>query len=1357
MAINPANVPSPLREPAARPAWQIPLFVFLGSAAGTSFVGSLLVLVIWFFRAEPDAAVAPPSLAQNTSIPTEPSSSPASNVAASDTNSAPSGTGDAPPPANSPAADTKSPEIPSRPSLTISDFPVVELPGAAVGFAFDAERRLLAMIGPWPKSVGLVAVDELMKAGPLEKVEPIAVTGEPTAVTFVPRAGGTVLVVGQKDPDIITVLDCAQRKPLHTISSEKGWPRFLCASSNPERPFLYTLGGGAREVNHVRVDLTTMKAETLKPTQSDSTQEIAISADGKIIYVRRAGSPASITATGLPPTFDDANAVWGELGTYNKTTPPAYPHPNGRYVASGNLLFDAKMTSIVKEMQFDPRAFFTDLPWMAGNRGDEFVIGSFNDGKPLASIALPEGWLGITNEVRKKYSPDYGSSHYIPGEFSQIFADQTKHQFVFCLRERIVTFPLERFGLPAQPYLAVTNELPDRAMVGTPYKVEFKTVSGKPNAEISSGPEGLKAEGNSVVWTPTSSQIGKAELKVRLTDGATSHSEVWQVRVGQHRLEVPYFVRGCEPSTDGKQVAVWGHDWPPPKVESFNYRPPEKSYITLIDVARETVIASTTVDAAVGQVELNAHGLFAANSNGFGQGEMVVMRLSVPELKVVAQSQLITGFLTSLADKVMVSRRQDDSASRLYALPSLKPIAQPHLEGRISAPALPAGRVVGGWLMEGVLWDEGLKTPKLIRSPPEFMVCPFLGQGPASQPPPLEGFGLRAAYGPPSFTLDLAQSRPTLPAEIPAAIRIKKDNYGALFLDFVDIKETILRSVQVREASDFGPYHPYSHPEVHHLTATSDRVFYSQRGSAFVIPVVGENGAFPQPFHVLPQQSTLVLASNKVNPVQYQSNPEATRFELLIPALSTSDRPFVLESATGKFDLDVREAAKQLVNKIEEGRNGQGPSMDAGYLAKQEALARNAFRQLVGRQPNGMPYLLEVFVRATSKDLAVDVLPHAFLLELPLKATPVPPGKSNQVASRSTPAPRTKRPPERRPEPAARTPSNTPASGPTSNPPSGPSLVDYAESFRRSLPAAAAILAADQLATKVEATNREVNEQLSQVSRSVREWTDRQGRKIQATFVRKEQEAAVVNDARGRTLKIPLERLSDADQAWVQSQIGMGPMSDDPVARIAGRMQLVATALLTHAELRKTWPPAGLVSTDRKPLLSWRVLILSELGYPELASAFRYDEPWDSEHNRKLIPLMPAVFASDSTLAAQGQTQLVSIVGQQGMLSTKSAVSSETVTDSPDVTLLLVETAPHAAPVWTRPQDIPATNLPRMREVLESRDNNVLIGFADRSVKKAPRDLAPAEWQKLFDISDGEVLTQSLEMVKPTPAMADKK
>lgn len=57
-------------------------------------------------------------------------------------------------------------------------------------------------------------------------------------------------------------------------------------------------------------------------------------------------------------------------------------------------------------------------------------------------------------------------------------------------------------------------------------------------------------------------------------------------------------------------------------------------------------------------------------------------------------------------------------------------------------------------------------------------------------------------------------------------------------------------------------------------------------------------------------------------------------------------------------------------------------------------------------------------------------------------------------------------------------------------------------------------------------------------------------------------------------------------------------------------------------------PPAAICSKiDGTPLLSWRVALLPFIEEDALYRQFKLDEPWDSEHNIKLLPRIPKVYA----------------------------------------------------------------------------------------------------------------------------------
>jgi len=74
-------------------------------------------------------------------------------------------------------------------------------------------------------------------------------------------------------------------------------------------------------------------------------------------------------------------------------------------------------------------------------------------------------------------------------------------------------------------------------------------------------------------------------------------------------------------------------------------------------------------------------------------------------------------------------------------------------------------------------------------------------------------------------------------------------------------------------------------------------------------------------------------------------------------------------------------------------------------------------------------------------------------------------------------------------------------------------------------------------------------------------------------------------------------------------------------------LKQIAIAFHQYHDTYKSLPLHAIYSKDGKtPLLSWRVAILPFIEQDALYKQFKLDEPWDSEHNKKLIPLMPRIY-----------------------------------------------------------------------------------------------------------------------------------
>ncbi|MEW4454928.1 DUF1559 domain-containing protein [Bremerella sp. JC817] len=102
-------------------------------------------------------------------------------------------------------------------------------------------------------------------------------------------------------------------------------------------------------------------------------------------------------------------------------------------------------------------------------------------------------------------------------------------------------------------------------------------------------------------------------------------------------------------------------------------------------------------------------------------------------------------------------------------------------------------------------------------------------------------------------------------------------------------------------------------------------------------------------------------------------------------------------------------------------------------------------------------------------------------------------------------------------------------------------------------------------------------------------------------------------------------------------------MGRNEARQVQERLHLtsLAEAITQHRSQDHTPLPQGVTDSDGNTLLSWRVLILPELGHEDLFSQFDLSQPWDAPVNQKMISQMPGGFDSpfhDDQQRANGVT-----------------------------------------------------------------------------------------------------------------------
>jgi prepilin-type processing-associated H-X9-DG protein len=193
----------------------------------------------------------------------------------------------------------------------------------------------------------------------------------------------------------------------------------------------------------------------------------------------------------------------------------------------------------------------------------------------------------------------------------------------------------------------------------------------------------------------------------------------------------------------------------------------------------------------------------------------------------------------------------------------------------------------------------------------------------------------------------------------------------------------------------------------------------------------------------------------------------------------------------------------------------------------------------------------------------------------------------------------------------------------------------------------------------------------------------------------------------------------------------------------SNNLKQIALAVHNYHDTYKHLPPAFTADDDGRPLLSWRVHILPFVEGQRLYEQFHLDEPWDSEHNKKLIAQMPPVYLSPNGTGEPGKTNYLGVAGEHGIFPGKDPVAFRNILDGTANTVMIVEANNQSTVIWTKPEDFvpdPDDPLKRLRGL---RPGGFNAGFVDGSVRFIPEAIAPETLNALFTRDGGERIDRS--------------
>ena len=185
-------------------------------------------------------------------------------------------------------------------------------------------------------------------------------------------------------------------------------------------------------------------------------------------------------------------------------------------------------------------------------------------------------------------------------------------------------------------------------------------------------------------------------------------------------------------------------------------------------------------------------------------------------------------------------------------------------------------------------------------------------------------------------------------------------------------------------------------------------------------------------------------------------------------------------------------------------------------------------------------------------------------------------------------------------------------------------------------------------------------------------------------------------------------------------------------------LKQIALAMHNYHDANKRFPPAANLDAAGKPLLSWRVHILPYLEQEALYRQFKLDEPWDSEHNKKLAEIVVPTFVDPAANLKPGMTTYVVPTGEGTVFGGKESLALRDIRDGTSNTIMVVNVTPDRAVIWTKPDDLPVKEAEPLTGLINDVRTTFETAFCDGSVRVISNKIDPKILWLLFNANDGK-------------------
>lgn len=892
-------------------------------------------------------------------------------------------------------------------------------------YAVDPQTGNIAAVDPANNEVSLYGSD--LKSGAAPKPIASVVAGNrPTSVVFKQAGATRLFAVACLAESNIYLFDAATLKQLAKIPVAASDVSSLAASVNPDDPYVYYCYGRGHDSACGRVQVLKNVDEGLA---FDDAMDCAISAQGNYAYRRGPWSPSGFESLRkVEPSTPGGKTTFQRVFYDHNSTAQYVCDPFELYTAAGTNLYTVRLDKSVAKVNFVPRCFFDNHPWMAGiegpllgrnydsserNQSSKLVVASTNTFQKIGELTLPSSFTKSEGEAKNLAGPGDADFKFV-GYRLAVIADAKRDRILLLRNNRGLVVPVADLKLPDEPFLFISADTKAPIVVERKNIIKLATKDSRIKVELVDKSEGLELTSNGLEWTPKADLVGEQAVRLKLSYGELERTHTVELNIGRSFMPLPFAANRIGASEDGKSLIAWSiprrdmhrHDGQQAGEEAV-------PRCMLIDPAAQKVLCSAALpfipefvavdDHYIYAVQQNAGVVAALGRNDMGHRKQISFDGDVAWLRALGNKELVVG--------------TTDGRWLKYSVPELSLLVENRggfagaggmmmRDGNGSAESAMT-RVAEGWQFQnGDVYDEALSKQLLVKAPGTLkrgganfqMEQPGFGRRNEQQ------YGVGASFrvgnveqavigfvrvGASRRPLFLTRSVQTI--DLPNAVHTSKTTETWAVVGEPP-SQPGSRSTVLSKSPDVtqGRHDAFDSVSLGALAVVNDQVYSSFGGRLYQLPladVFAAKADEDKPPRFKPTQSVLTADLSGTTTLKHQvlEGKPPMQFALMAPFGGLK-----IEPSDGTVTIDGPAATKALLDQFcgtkdplaPNGFRGQAQfnaeSLDAYLLT-----AARDFEQITGTKPKGVPVALSVAVQTTDSNPRTAALSYYVLADLP--------------------------------------------------------------------------------------------------------------------------------------------------------------------------------------------------------------------------------------------------------------------------------------------------------------------------------------------------------------------------------------